>query len=61
MILALKIIATVFLGLSCITCFFKNLSIFSREGTKKEDLAIILTTIYGLIWRIFIIIIIWRL
>ena len=55
--LIFRILATVIMGLSCITCFLKNISIFSTW--EHPDRNVILWTIYGLIWRAFVIITLW--
>jgi len=52
--LALRIIATVIMGLSCFTCFLKNTNIFT-----KSNKAVIISTVYGLLWRAFVITALW--
>lgn len=56
--LVLRIIATVLMGISCATCLFKNINIFSR-GTAEGDREVVLTTIYGCTWRAFVIVALW--
>jgi hypothetical protein len=60
--LALRIAATVCMGISCMTCLMKNINIFSDtkhpNGTASIELAI--ATIYGWLWRAFVIIAIWK-
>lgn len=55
--LVFRIIATVFMGLSCITCFFKNISIFSDWKHATRD--VLMISIYGWIWRAFVIVALW--
>ena len=58
--LALKIIGTVFIGISCITTFVKNILAF-RDG-KTETFytkTIIGATLYGWLWRAFVIVALW--
>ena len=55
--LALRIIATVILGISCITSALKNISIFG--GTPREFTYITYTTLYSWLWRAFIIVVVW--
>lgn len=52
--LVLKILATLFLAISFITAYTKNSSLF--EGEKK---AIAATTLWGWLWRTFVIVVIW--
>ena len=58
----LRIVATVFMGISCATCLMKNINIFTDtqhpNGTANKELAI--ATIYGWLWRAFIIFAIWK-
>ena len=51
--LALKIIATVFIGISIIGSFIKNLIAFDKDGQVFGF------TIYGWLWRALAIITIW--
>lgn len=55
--LIFRILATIFVGLSCITCFLKNISIFS--DWKHPYRETILFTNYGWLWRAFVIVAIW--
>lgn len=58
--LALKIVATVLLGLSCITTFIKNINIFEDSNEKGFNTkAIVLFTLWGWLWRAFCIVAIW--
>lgn len=52
--LALKIIATIFVAVSFVTTFIKNQTLF--EG---ENRAITLTTVWGWLWRAFVIVALW--
>lgn len=58
--LVIRIIGTVIVGLSCFTAFIKNCAIFKHCETDKE---IVLKTygwtIYGWLWRAFIIVALW--
>lgn len=56
--LALRILSTVFVSLSCITTLIKNISIYAGKG-KYSDACIIATTIYGWLWRALVIVSIW--
>ena len=55
--LALRIIATILMGISCLTAFFKNISIFADEKVRW----VVIPTIYGWLWRAFIIVVVWLL
>ena len=58
--LALKIIATVFVGLSCITAFIKNILVLRDEKTDKFYFkSIIGATLYGWLWRALVIVALW--
>ena len=52
--LALKIIATILVAISFITVFTINETLF--EGENK---AILLTALWGWLWRAFVIVVIW--
>lgn len=52
--LVLKILATIFVAISFITAYTKNQTLF--EGENK---AILLTTLWGWLWRTFVIVVIW--
>ncbi len=58
--LALRIIATVLLGISCVTGFCKNI-LSLREGDNYWTKAIILSSLWGWLWRAFIIVVVWLL
>lgn len=50
--LALKIISTIFVGLSCITTFVKNVSTFRDvKYNTFQNKPIFMATIYGWLWR----------
>ena len=55
--LALKIIATVFLGLSCVTSVIKNAALFANKDNEIQNFSI--WSLYGLLWRAFIIVALW--
>ena len=55
--LVLRIIATVIIGISCLTCALKNINIFSYGPHPNRD--VIIVTIWGWLWRAFIIVAIW--
>lgn len=57
--LAFRIIATVLMGLSCFTALVKNINIYAKHNTKSEDIAIIISTAYGWLWRAFVIVALW--
>ena len=52
--LVLRVVATILVAISFITAYMKNNSLF--EGEKK---AIAATTLWGWLWRAFIIVVIW--
>ena len=52
--LVFRILGTVFTGLSCVSCFFKNINIFS-----KSDKSVIVATVYGWLWRALVIVALW--
>ena len=56
--LVFRILATVFVGISCITAFIKNICVYYNEG-KFDDACIIATSIYGWLWRAFVIVALW--
>jgi len=59
--LALRILATIFVGISFITALIKNINVFQRsyDSRKKEDRYILVSTLYGWSWRIIVLITIW--
>lgn len=58
--LALRIIATVLLALSCSTCFFKNINVFDSHDTRSSyDKYVIIATLWGWLWRAFVIVAVW--
>ena len=54
--LALRIIATVFVGLSFLTTWVKNSNVWSSQN---EDGMLWGVTLYGWLWRAFVIVAIW--
>lgn len=54
--LALRIIATVFMGLSFLTTWIKNSNVWSRTDENGMCLGV---TLYGWLWRAFVIVVIW--
>lgn len=56
--LVFRILATVFMGFSCITTFIKNITVYANKG-KYDDACIIATSIYGWLWRAFVIVALW--
>ena len=60
--LALRIIGTVFVAFSCITTLLKNCAVFKDIS---DDSALVrrvgLWTIYGWLWRAFVIVALWLL
>lgn len=58
--LALKIIATIFVVISFTTSFTKNVNIFEdRQEKNFNTKAIIISTIYGWLWRTLVIVALW--
>lgn len=55
--LVFRILGTIFVGISCLTAFIKNVNVF--VGHESDDALIIGTTIYGLLWRAFVIVALW--
>lgn len=55
--LALKIIATIFLGISFLAKLINN-ALDLEYGNVVEDLTIVIRT-YGLLWRAFVLVTIW--
>lgn len=51
--LAMQIIATLFVGISIFTCELKNNAIWDEKSH------VIATTVWGGLWRIFVIVAIW--
>ena len=56
--LALKIISTVFLGISCFTCFIKN-AVFFKDDEKYQLARVSVWTFYGWLWRALVITTLW--
>ena len=54
--LVLRIIATVFVGLSFLTTWVKNANVWSN---KDENGTRLVVTLYGGLWRAFVIVAIW--
>lgn len=59
--LALRIIATVIMGISCLSCFVKNVSVYTDtlHPDLKEYVYVGVATAYGWLWRAFIIVALW--
>lgn len=58
--LALKMIATLFVVISFITCFTKNVNIFEDKNEKGFNTkAIVVATLYGWVWRTLVIVALW--
>ena len=55
--LVFRILATVFLGISCLTSPLKNICIFAGKEHEIKDVCV--WTIYGWLWRAFCIVAIW--
>ena len=55
--LALRIIATVLLGISCVMTLPNKICIY--KDMKHSDRDIIITTLISLLWRAFVIVVIW--
>ena len=55
--LVFRILATVFLGISCLTDFFKNVGLFADNPNEIRNVCI--WTIYGWLWRAFCRVAIW--
>ena len=56
--LVFRILTTIFIGISCITTFIKNINIYADKG-RYDNACIFATTIYGWLWRAFVIVAIW--
>ena len=56
--LVLRIIATIVMGISCLTCAIKNINIFGGRG-PKNDYYVVATIVWGWLWRAFIIVAVW--
>ena len=56
--LVFRILATIFLGFSCFTALAKNVNIYVDKG-KYNDTAIFVSTIYGWLWRAFVLVALW--
>ena len=54
--LALKVIGTVFLALSCVFAFIKNVNIWCRY---EDRYMFAVATVYGWLWRAFVIVALW--
>ena len=54
--LALRIIATTFIGLSCITTVLKTMAIYEEE---PEKIVLFTFTIYSWLWRALVIVTLW--
>lgn len=58
--IALKIISTIFLGLSCVSTFLKNVLAFHDDKTDTfHTKTIFIGTFYGWLWRALVIVTIW--
>ena len=57
--IALKIISTIFLGLSCVTTFVKNVATCKVGENTFKTKAIFGFTFYGWLWRALVITTIW--
>ena len=55
--LVFRIVATVIMGFSCSTCLFKNVNFFKED--IYQDKKIVLWTLYGWLWRAFVIVALW--
>ena len=55
--LVFRIIATVLVGISYFTSFVKNTNFFKED--INQDRKIILWTLYGWLWRAFVIVALW--
>lgn len=59
--LTLRVLATIFVGISFISALIKNINVFQYgySERKKENAYIFLSTFYGWMWRILVLITIW--
>ena len=57
--LALAITATVFLGISCVTCFINNVGLFVEELEKGKYGLFLILMAYSWLWRALAITTIW--
>ena len=58
---AFRIVSTVLLGISCITCFFKSWALVSygEQYSHPNFKHFIYILLWGLLWRSFVIVAIW--
>lgn len=57
--LVFRILGTVLVGLSCLTAFLKNCTIFKELNEDKLVRNVCGWTIYGWLWRAFVIVALW--
>ena len=56
--LVFRIIGTIFVGFSCFTAMVKNINIFGGHNSS-DDLFVAGTTVWGWLWRAFVIVALW--
>jgi hypothetical protein len=56
--LVFRILGTIFVGLSCLTAMFKNINIFGGRNSS-DDWFVAGTTVWGWLWRAFVIVALW--
>ena len=60
--LVFRILATVFLSISCVMCLVKNINIFVDTGKKEDTVGnwfVVFGTTIGWSWRAFVIVAVW--
>lgn len=59
--LVFRILATVFLSISCVMCLIKNINIFSdtKHNDRLDNILVITSTAIGWSWRAFVIVAVW--
>lgn len=58
--LVFRILGTIFVGLSCITTMIKNANCFSQGHDKNiEKMLTWIATVWGWLWRAFVIVALW--
>ena len=56
--LVFRVLATIFIGISCLTAIIKNINIFGGD-TGTHDVVVIMSTAWGWLWRAFVIVALW--
>ena len=56
--LVFRILATILVGISCLTAVIKNINIFGGRKSS-DDYFVVAAIIYGWLWRAFVIVALW--